>query len=38
MEEMRNSCNILVGKHNGRDHLEYEGVDREIILEWTLGK
>jgi hypothetical protein len=36
-QEMRNSCNILVEKPEGRYHTEDLGVDGRIILEWTLG-
>jgi hypothetical protein len=38
MVQMRNACNILVGKRERRYHLEDVGVDGKIILEWILGK
>jgi hypothetical protein len=28
----------LVGKPEGRDHLEYLGIDGRIILKWILNK
>jgi hypothetical protein len=31
MRKMRNSCNVLVGKSEGRDHLEDLGVDERMI-------
>jgi hypothetical protein len=34
--EMRNMCKILVGKPEGRNHLEDLGVDGRIILKWIL--
>jgi hypothetical protein len=33
MEEMRNAYNILVGKAEGRDHVQEEGIDGRIISE-----
>jgi hypothetical protein len=38
MGEMRSAYSILVGKPEGRDHLEDIFVDGKIILEWILGK
>jgi hypothetical protein len=38
MGEMRNAYEVLVGKHKGRDHSEYLGVDRKIILDRILQK
>jgi hypothetical protein len=35
---MTNSNNILVGKPEGRDHLEDPGVDGKIIVDCILGK
>jgi hypothetical protein len=36
MGDMRNAYTVLVGKHEGKSYLEDLGVDRKIILEWTL--
>jgi hypothetical protein len=36
--EMRSAYNILVGKSEGRNHLAKQGIDRSLVLEWTLGK
>jgi hypothetical protein len=40
MEEMRNACNVLVGKPERKRPLErpWRVVDRSIILKWILGK
>jgi len=38
MGDMRNACNIFIGKHEGERPLEDIGVDGKIILEWILGK
>jgi hypothetical protein len=38
MGEMKNTYHILVGKPEGKNHLEDLGVDGKIILEWILGK
>jgi hypothetical protein len=38
MEEMRNSCEILVGKPEEKRRFGDLGVDGKIILEWILGK
>jgi hypothetical protein len=35
---MRNAHSILIGKPQGRDHLEYLGVDGRIILKCFLVK
>jgi hypothetical protein len=35
MEDRRGSFRILVGKPEGRNHLEDSGVDTRIILKWT---
>jgi hypothetical protein len=32
MGEMRNACKVLVGKPEGKDHLEDLGVDGRIII------
>jgi hypothetical protein len=37
MEEMRNAHKILVGKPEGRDHSEDQGVDGKIILKFMFG-
>jgi hypothetical protein len=34
MGEIRNAYNILVGRPEGKNHLEDLGVDRRMILEW----
>jgi len=36
-EEIRDAYNILVGKPEGKNHLEDPGIDGKIILEWILG-
>jgi hypothetical protein len=36
--ETRNEYKILVGKPVGRENSEDVGEDRNIILEWILGK
>jgi hypothetical protein len=36
--KIRNLYKILVGKLKETDHLEDQGVDGRIILEWILGK
>jgi hypothetical protein len=33
MQKMRRTYNILGGKHEGKDHLGYLGVDGKIILK-----
>jgi len=38
MRQMRNACNVLVGKPNRREHSEDLGVDWRIILERILPK
>jgi hypothetical protein len=38
MGEIRNAYNILVGKPEGKNHLEDLDVDGKIILEWILRK
>jgi hypothetical protein len=38
MGKMRYAYNILVGKREGRDHLEDLGVGGRIILRWILRK
>jgi hypothetical protein len=38
MGEMRNSCQILVGKPEGKRQLKDLVVDAKIILEWALRK
>jgi hypothetical protein len=38
MGEMRNADSTLVGKPEGRDHLENLGVGGKVILERILGK
>jgi hypothetical protein len=34
----RDAYRVLVGKPNGRNHLEDPGVDGRIILKWILEK
>jgi hypothetical protein len=34
MGKKRNTSNILVGRHEGKDHLENVGTDGIIILKW----
>jgi hypothetical protein len=36
MGEMRNEYKIVVGKHEGKNHLEDLDVNGRIILEWIL--
>jgi hypothetical protein len=36
-EEIRDAYNILIGKPEGKNHLEDPGIDGKIILEWILG-
>jgi hypothetical protein len=36
--DTRNAYNILIGKSEGRGHLEYLDVDGKIISEWILEK
>jgi hypothetical protein len=38
MGNMRNAYKVLVGKPEGRDHLEELDVERRIELEKILGK
>jgi len=38
MGEERCLYRVLVGKPEGRDHLEDEGIDERIILRWIFGK
>jgi hypothetical protein len=37
MGEMRNACNILVGKPKGKRPLGRPGHNGRIILDWILG-
>jgi hypothetical protein len=37
MAEGRNMYRVLVGKYEGKDHLEDRGVDRRVESKWTLG-
>jgi len=38
MEEMRNIYKILIGKPEGKNHLEDLDIDGRIIFEWILEK
>ena len=38
MAERRGSYRILMGRLEGRDHLEDPGIDGRIILKWILKK
>jgi hypothetical protein len=38
MGERRGAYRVLVGKPEGRNHLEEKGVDGRIILKWILEK
>jgi hypothetical protein len=38
MRERRDEYRVLVGKPEGRNHLEDPGVDWRIILKWILEK
>jgi hypothetical protein len=37
MGVMRTVYKILVGKPEGRDHVEDVGIDGRVILKWILG-
>jgi hypothetical protein len=37
MGEGRNMYRILVGKPEGKNHLEDRGVDGRMVLEWISG-
>jgi hypothetical protein len=34
MVERRYACRVLVGKPEGRSHLEDPGIDGRIVLKW----
>jgi hypothetical protein len=36
--EMKNEYGILIGKPDGRDHSEDQGIDGIIILKWVFGE
>ena len=36
--ERRGVCRVLVGKYEGKNHLEDPGVDGKIILRWIFRK
>jgi hypothetical protein len=38
MGEGRNVCSGLVGRPEGKDHLENQGADGRMGLKWTLGR
>jgi len=38
MGERREAYWVLVGKHQGKNHLEDPGVDGRIILRWIFRK
>jgi len=38
MGKKRSVCRVLVGKPEGKNHLEYPGVDGRIILRWIFRK
>ena len=38
MEKKRGAHRILVGRHEGKDHLDDLGVDRKIILNFIFNK
>jgi hypothetical protein len=38
MEEGRNVYRVLMGKPEGKNHLEDQGVDGRMGLKWTLGR
>jgi hypothetical protein len=38
MGEGRNVYRVLVGKHEGKDNLEDQGVDGRMGSKWTLGR
>jgi hypothetical protein len=38
MGEERNVYNILMGKPEGKNHLEDQGIDGRIGSEWILGR
>jgi hypothetical protein len=37
-KDRRGAYNVLMGKHEERDHLEDLGTDGMIILKWVLNK
>jgi hypothetical protein len=37
-ERDENACKILVGKPEGRDHVEDIGIDGRMLLEWISRK
>jgi hypothetical protein len=38
MGERRGAYRVLVGKPEGKDHLEDPGIDRRIILKWIFDR
>jgi hypothetical protein len=38
MGEGRNVYRVLVGKAEGKNHLEHQGVDGTVGSKWTLGR
>jgi hypothetical protein len=38
VDEMRNACHILIGKLNGKEHLEDLDVNTKVMLEWFLKR
>ena len=38
MAERRGACRILMGRLEGRHHLEDPGIDGRIILKWIFRK
>jgi hypothetical protein len=38
VDERRGACGVLVGRREGRNHLEDPGIDGSITLKWLFKK